>query len=182
MDKTTIRFMAGVDDVSVGKLINLVDGEIQIGIKSFRIIISSPGGYVNPGISAFNYLKGIPAEIETVNFGVVDSISVVIFCAGKKRISVPNARFIVHDISNTIQQAPTNLTETQLVENLNSLKKDRKNIARIISETCGVTTIKIENLLKKGQVLDAQEAKKLGLVQEIDPIVVEPEAKILSVN
>src|SRR3990167_8092237 len=114
--KTTIRFMANVDYQSVKALIDKVTEELNKGNSDFRILISSPGGYVDPGLSAFNFLRGIPAEVETVNFGSVDSIAAVLFCAGTQRISVPNARFIIHDVFRITPQQSINLSETQLVE------------------------------------------------------------------
>lgn len=181
MEKTTIRFMAEVNDQTAITFINLVENELRNGVKNFRVVVSSPGGWVNPGISIYNYLKGISAEVETVNFGIVDSISVVIFCAGQKRISVPNARFLIHDIFRIINGS-FSLSETQLREWINSLKKDRENIAKIISETCGKSNKKIEGLLKKGVVLNSVEAKKIGLVDTIEQVVIEENTKILSIN
>ncbi len=173
--------MGDVNDQTAITFVNHVESELRNGVKKFRIIISSPGGWVNSGISIHNYLKGIPASVETVNFGIVDSISVVIFCAGQRRISVPNARFLIHDIFRIVNGS-FSLPEIQLREWINSLKTDRENIAKIVSETCGKKPKSIENLLKKGKVLDPIEAKKLGLVQEIEQVVVEEGAKILSIN
>lgn len=179
--KTTIRFMAEVNDQTAMAFINLVENEMKSGVKSFRVIISSPGGWVNSGISMYNYLKGIPVTVETVNFGIVDSISVIIFCAGQKRISVPNARFLIHDIFRSIN-GTLSLSEVQLNEWIKSLKKDRENIVKIISDTTGKSNKRIENLIKKGEVLDPVGAKEIGLVQEINKVVIEEGVKVLSIN
>lgn len=178
--ETTIRFMSQVDDQSIRSLVNAVETEFRAGVKFFRILISSPGGFVDPGISAFNFLKGIPAKIETVNFGSVDSIAAVIFCAGSKRISVPNARFIIHDISRITPPQSINLSETQLEEWLNSLRIDRKNIAKIIAETCQKEIKEIEDLMKRGAVLDPIETQKIGLVTEIDQNILEDGSRLIS--
>lgn len=180
--KTTVRFMSNVDEQSVRALINAIEGELRAGVKQFRVLISSPGGYVDPGISAFNYLKGIPAEIETVNFGSVDSIAAVLFCAGSKRISVPNARFIIHDIFRITPQQSINLSETQLEEWLNGLRIDRRNIAKIIADTCTKKLEVVEDLMKKGAVLDSVEARKMGLVNEVNQNILEENAKIVTIS
>lgn len=165
--KITIRFMANVDHQSVKALIDTVTSELSKGNNNFRILISSPGGYVDPGLSAFNFLRGIPAKIETVNFGSVDSISTVLFCAGTQRISVPNARFLIHDIFRITPQQPVNLSETQLIEWLEGLRIDRKNIAKVIAQTCKKPVEEIESVMKGGKIFNPIEAQRFGLVTEI---------------
>jgi len=66
----------------------VVQQKLKEGTGRFVILISSMGGNVFSGISAYNFLKGIPAEVWTHNFGSTDSIAVVLFCAGSKRFSV----------------------------------------------------------------------------------------------
>lgn len=180
--KTIIRFMSGVDEQSARNFINIVENEFKNGVRSFRILISSPGGYVDPGISIFNYLKGIPANIETVNFGSVDSISTVIFCAGTKRISVPNARFLIHDIFRITPQQSVNLSEAQLDEWLNGLRMDRRNIAKVIAETTKKKVEEIESLMRNGKVLNPAEAQEIGLVNEISQNIIQEGLKLISIN
>jgi ATP-dependent protease ClpP protease subunit len=83
---TVIRFYSPVTEQSVSQLLNTVDQKLKAGTKRFVLLISSPGGSVFAGLSAYHYLKGIPAEIITHNFGEVDSIATVIYCAGSSDI------------------------------------------------------------------------------------------------
>lgn len=94
-----IKFFAPVIDVTVNALMDAVDQKMKQGIKEFILVISSPGGSVFHGLSAYNYLKGLPVEITTHNFGSVDSIGIVLYCSGSKRLSVPQARFLLHGVS-----------------------------------------------------------------------------------
>jgi ATP-dependent protease ClpP protease subunit len=87
-----IRFFAPVIDATVNALMNTVDQRMKQGIRDFIILISSPGGSVIHGLSTYNYLKGLPANITTHNFGSVDSIGIVLYCAGTRRLSVPQAQ------------------------------------------------------------------------------------------
>ena len=99
LKSVTIRYYARVTQASVSKLLNTVDAKLQEGYKQFVLLISSPGGDVSAGLTAYNYLKGIPAEIITHNFGAVDSIAAVIYCAGTKRYMVPEGRFVLHPVN-----------------------------------------------------------------------------------
>ena len=94
-----IKFFAPVIDVTINALMNAIDQKMKQGSTNFIILISSPGGSVFHGLSAYNYLKGLPATITTHNFGSVDSIGVVLYCGGSKRLSVPQARFLLHGVS-----------------------------------------------------------------------------------
>ena len=93
------------------------------GVTNFIILISSPGGSVFHGLSAYNYLKGLPATITTHNFGSVDSIGVVLYCGGSKRLSVPQARFLLHGVSSNFEQK-VSLEDKQLDERLKGLRID----------------------------------------------------------
>ena len=52
----------------------VVDKKLSQGARKMGLLISTPGGDVFQGLSAYNYLKGIPLEITTHNFGSADSI------------------------------------------------------------------------------------------------------------
>jgi len=93
-----VKFFAPVMQDSINALMQIVDQKIRQGAQKMGLLISTPGGDVFHGISAYNYLKGVPLEIITHNFGSADSIGVVLFCAGAKRLSVPHARFLLHGV------------------------------------------------------------------------------------
>jgi ATP-dependent protease ClpP protease subunit len=91
MKETYVRFMAPVLPVTIDQLMKVVDKKLHDKYERLNLLISSPGGSVFHGLSVYNFLKGAPIEIHTYNFGSVDSIGVVIYCAGSKRYSVPHA-------------------------------------------------------------------------------------------
>jgi len=116
-----IRFFAPVEANSINALLTTIDQSLTAGAKKVVLLISSPGGTVFHGLSAYNFLKGIPAEVVTHNFGSVDSIGVVLYCAGSRRLSVPHARFLLHGVSAGFQQNER-LEEQQLEERLKALQ------------------------------------------------------------
>ena len=73
-----VKFFAPVMPDSINALMQTIDRKISQGAKRMGLLISSPGGDVFQGLSAYNYLKGVPLEIVTQNFGSVDSIGVVL--------------------------------------------------------------------------------------------------------
>ena len=98
-----VRFMAPVVPQSATALLHAIDRKTADGCQRVHLMISSPGGSVFHGLSIYNLLKGAPIEVVTYNFGSVDSIGVVIFCAGDRRVSVPHARLLLHGVSMSFQ-------------------------------------------------------------------------------
>lgn len=158
--------MAPVVPNTATALLKAIDAKLQTGLKKLHLMISSPGGSVFHGLSIYNFLKGAPIDVVTYNFGSVDSIGVVIFCSGDRRVSVPNARFLIHGVSMTFNNQAS-LDEQDMEEKLKGLRIDYKNIARVISDTTGKDVDSIVKDMETRITLTSEEAKNYGLVQEI---------------
>jgi ATP-dependent Clp protease protease subunit len=162
-----IRFMAPVVPQYATALLQAVDRKISEGNERIHLMISSPGGSVFHGLSIYNLLKGAPVEVVTYNFGSVDSIGVVIFCAGDRRVSAPHARFLLHGVSVGFQGNQT-LDEKDLDERIKGLRIDYENIAKVIAATTGRDARSIEADMERRTTLNPEEAVAYGLVHEID--------------
>jgi ATP-dependent Clp protease, protease subunit len=161
-----IRFLAPVNPQTTDQLLKIVDQKIREKYQKIHLMISSQGGSVFHGLALYNFLKGAPIEVYTYNFGSVDSIGVVIFCAGKRRFSVPHARFLIHEVSTNLS-GNFNFNEKQIEEILKSLKIDKENIARVISDTTEKPLKTIEENMINRTTLNPTEARDYGLVHEI---------------
>jgi len=175
-----IKFFAPVIDVTINALMNAVDQKMKEGVSDFIVLISSPGGSVFHGLSAYNYLKGLPATITTHNFGSVDSIGVVLYCGGSKRLSVPQARFLLHGVTAHFQKE--RLEEKQLEERLKGLRIDLENIAKVIAANTGKTVQEVTNAMLERITLNPDEAKKWGLVHEIQSKLFEAGSEVISIQ
>ncbi len=131
------------------------------------------------GLSAYNFLKGIPAEVITHNFGRVDSIAAVLFCTGNKRYSVPHARFLLHGVAASFEKAT--FEEKQLEERLKSLQIDMQNIAGVIAATTRKTEKVIFDAMVERTTLNPEQAREFGLVHEIKEELIEPGADLISI-
>ncbi len=166
MKECYIRFMAPVIPQTSDQLLRIIDQKIAQKFEKLHLMISSPGGSVFHGLSIYNYLKGAPIKIDTYNFGSVDSIGVVIYCAGEKRFSVPHSRFLLHGVRFNFN-GNVSLDEKQIEEHLNGLKIDQLNIARVIADNTGKSTDKIFEDMNNRTTLNPTEAKDYGLTHEI---------------
>ena len=175
-----IKFFAPVIDVTINALMNAVDQKMKQGTTQFILLISSPGGSVIHGLSAYNYLKGLPVTITTHNLGSVDSIGVILFCSGSKRLSVPQARFLLHGVSASFQNE--RLEEKQLEERLKGLKIDIENIAKVIAANTGRTVQDVTDAILERTTLNPEEAKAWGLVDEIKIELFEAGSEVISIQ
>lgn len=166
MKEAYIRFMAPVTPETADGLLKIVDKKLEEKCERIHLMISSPGGLVFYGLSLFNFLRGAPVEVFTYNFGSVDSIGVVIFCAGRTRFSVPHARFLLHGVRFNIS-GKASFDDKQIDEHLKSLRIDQQNIARVIADTVQKPFDKVADDMNNRITLNATEAKDYGLIHEI---------------
>jgi len=181
MKPVVIKFFAPVIDVTVNALMNAIEQKMKQGIRDFIILISSPGGSVIHGLSTYNYLKGLPANITTHNFGSVDSIGIVLYCAGSRRLSVPQARFLLHGV-NAQFKGNQNLEEKQLEERLKGLRIDIENIAKVIAANTGKSIGDVTNAMLERTTLNPEEAQSWGLVHEIKSQLFEAGSEVISIQ
>jgi len=181
MKPVVIRFFAPVIDVTVNALMTAVDQKMKQGIDKFIILVSSPGGSVIHGLSAYNYLKGLPATITTHNFGSVDSIGIVLYCAGSRRLSVPQARFLFHGV-NVQFRGDQNLEEKVLEERLKGLRVDMENIARVIAANADKNAKDVTDAMIEGTMLYPEDARSWGLVHEIKSDLFEAGSEVIAIQ
>ena len=175
-----IKFFAPVIEGTINALMNAIDQKIRQGTTEFTILVSSPGGSVFHGLSAYNYLRGLPVAVTTHNFGSVDSIGIVLFCGGSVRLSVPQARFLLHGVSAGFQNE--RLEEKQLEERLKGLRIDMENIAKVIAANTGKTAQDVTSAMLERTTLNPDEAKEWGLVHEIKSELFEAGSEIISIQ
>jgi len=176
-----IKFFAPVVDVTANALMNAIDQKMKQGVRDFTILISSPGGSVIHGLSTYNYLKGLPAMITTHNFGSVDSIGIVLYCAGSRRLSVPQARFLLHAV-NVQFKGNQSLEEKQLEERLKGIRIDIENIAKVIAANTDKSVEDVTNAMLERITLTPEEAQSWGLVNEIKSQLFESGSEVVSIQ
>ena len=176
-----IRYFGPIDDERVKKLLTTLEQKLKERRERFVVLISSPGGSVFQGISVYNFLKGIPAEVVTHNFGSVDSIAVCLYCAGTKRLCVPHARFLIHGIGFDAP-AGARFDEKLLGERIANLKNERETICRIIADNTRKKLEDVEQDMFKGITLTSEQARDYGLVHEIKSELFEKQAEVISIT
>lgn len=158
--------MAQVNAQTSDLLFKTIDDQVTQGMSRLHLLLSTPGGSVFHGLSVHNYLRGIPIPVHTYNFGSVDSIGVVIYCAGERRYTVPHSRFLIHSVKFNIN-GKTSMDEKQIEEHLKAVRIDQRNIARVMADTTGRPVEAFEHDMVDRTTLSPEQALEYGLAHEI---------------
>lgn len=177
---TYVKFYSPVNESSISALMSAVDQRLAAGMRDLVLLISTSGGSVFHGLTAYNYLKGLPIQVTTHNFGSVDSIGVAMYCGGRRRISVPQARFLMHPVSMNFSQGAS-YEEPKLVELVKSLRVDMENCAKVVAANTGKTPRQVMRAMISRTTLDPDEGLKWGLVHEVRQELFPVGAEVISI-
>tara|TARA_R110001606_G_scaffold253537_3_gene401309 strand:+ start:2551 stop:3225 length:675 start_codon:yes stop_codon:yes gene_type:complete len=126
--------------------------------------IDSPGGSVKSGLSMVDVMEYIPCDIRTVNTGIAASMGSVLLGAGKKgkRASLRHSTTMLHQssggFSGNIQDAKVDWAEWQKVN---------EELFVLLGSYCDKTAEQVKNDATRDFWLNAEEAKKYGIIDEI---------------
>lgn len=176
-----IMLTGNVNETAINRLTSEVTERVGKGGRSILLAISTPGGGVYWGVTAYHFLRGLGIEVVTHNLGQVDSIGGVIFAAGDQRYTVAQGRFLIHSVYWNFV-AGANLSEAQLTENLGQVQKERDNIATILAERSGTALDTVREDMRSSRIMDAQEAIAYGLAHEVKDDVFDPAQEIVNIT
>jgi ATP-dependent Clp protease, protease subunit len=164
--QTYLIFQAAINSQTVNQLLAAT---IQAPTSDVYILISSSGGEVVAGITAYNLLKIIPKKLTTHNVGNIDSIGNAIFLAGKQRFASPHATFMFHGVSRGIG-ANMNVSTNTLAEWLDGNRADERRIPNIVKEQTKLTREQIAAFFQESRTMNATEALNVGIIEKISEI------------
>lgn len=140
--------------------------ELKDAGKPIQFIINSPGGSVDAGFAIWDQIKMITSPVTTIVTGLAASMgSVLSLCAApKKRLSTPNARFMIHQpmLSGVIKGQATDL-DIQAREMI----KTRLRLIELYMEATGKDHDTIAKAIDRDTWLSPEEALQFGLIDKI---------------
>ncbi len=183
MADTQIMLTGNINQTSISRLIAEVTERVGTGTRSLLLAISTPGGEVYWGVTAYNFLRGLGIEVITHNTGHVDSIGGAVYVAGERRLSVSQGRFLIHSISYNYQGTGViAVPEKQLRDHLTQVERDRDGLASILAERTGTTLDQVRNDMTQTRILDSDEAKAYGFVHEVKDEIFDPAQEIVNIS
>jgi ATP-dependent Clp protease protease subunit len=143
----------------------------QSSTKDIYMYINSQGGSVYDALAIFDTMKYVKADIQTVGIGIQASAAAFLLSSGTKgkRFILPNSSVMIHQPSSGTRGKVTD-QEIDLRESL----RVKKLIEEIIAKNTGQKASTIHQDMERDKWMDAQDAKKYGLVDQV--IVTPPKA------
>lgn len=133
--------------------------------RDIWLYINSPGGSITAGMAIYDTMQFVRPDITTVCVGQAASMAAVLMAAGAKgkRYALPNSRFLLHQpsMSGLAGQA------TDIDIHAREILRMRERLNQILADATGQTLEKINHDVERDFILEADQAKEYGLVDEI---------------
>lgn len=164
--KERIIFVTGVVEDHMANLVvaQLLFLEAEDPKKDIFLYINSPGGSVTAGLSIIDTMNHIKPDIATVCVGLAASMGSLILSQGAKgkRAVLPNAEVMIHQPSGGAHGQASDIDITA-----KHILKTRDRLNKMMAKATGKDLKQIEKDVDRDFFMDAQEAKKYGLVDQI---------------
>ncbi len=163
-----IHFLRSFSAESLAGLQNATLSAVNQGATEIRLHLSSEGGSNDQAFAAYHLLRSLPVPVTTHCVGNVESMAVMAYLAGDKRLFVPHGKVKIHPLHWGF--GSTTVDHDRLAEYVDSLDFDARRYADIFEErTKGAKTIVNvrAHLAGKAKLLDATEAVASGIAKEI---------------
>lgn len=132
--------------------------------KDISLYINSPGGVVTAGLAIYDTMRLIKPDVSTICVGQAASMGAFLLAGGakNKRFALPNARVMIHQPSGGSQGQATDI-EIQAREILYL----RQRLNEELAANTGQTMKKIERDVERDYFMNADQAKKYGMVDDV---------------
>lgn len=154
-----------VDDASanliIGQLLHL---EAQDAERDIQLYINSPGGSVTAGFGIYDTMQYIQPDVSTICVGQAASWAAVLLASGApgKRLTLPNARVLIHQPHGGAQGQATDL-EIQVEE----MRLARTRIEELLAEHCGQPIDRVAADIERDYIVRGEAAVDYGLVDQV---------------
>lgn len=164
--RENIIFLGGPinDDVANIVIAQLLFLQSEDPKKDISLYVNSPGGSVTATLAIVDTMHHIKNAVSTVCVGIAASGGAIILSSGEKgkRYALPNAEVMIHQPLGGVEGQATDIAITA-----RQILKTRENLNRILAKNTGRPLAQIEKDVERDFYMDAEEAKKYGVVDEI---------------
>lgn len=164
--KERVIFLVGpVNDMSANLVVaQLLFLEAENPDKDISLYINSPGGSVTAGMSIYDTMQFIKADVSTLCIGQAASMGAFLLAAGAKgkRFSLPNSRVMIHQPSGGFQGQSTDI-EIHAKEILYL----RAKLNDILAHHTGKTAAEIDRDTERDNFMSATQSVEYGLIDKV---------------
>lgn len=132
--------------------------------KDISLYINSPGGSVYAGLAIYDTMNYIKPDVQTICCGIAMSMGALLLSSGAKgkRMSLPNAKILIHQVSSSFQGQATDI-EIHAKEIIDI----RKRLDEILAENTGQDLERVAKDTERDYFMTAQEAVDYSLIDKV---------------
>ena len=165
--KDNIIFIGTPIDDTIANLVTaqLLFLEAEDPEKDVYLYINSPGGSITAGMAIYDTMQFVRPAVSTICIGQAASMAALLLAAGApgKRFTLPNTRVLIHQpwaggLSG--QAADIDIQAREIL-------RMREIINQLLANHTGQTIEKITKDVDRDYIMNAQQAKEYGVVDEI---------------
>ncbi|OGF83294.1 ATP-dependent Clp protease proteolytic subunit [Candidatus Giovannonibacteria bacterium RIFCSPLOWO2_01_FULL_44_16] len=164
--KDRIVFLGGpiMDGVANTIIAQFLFLELQDPKKDIWLYINSPGGSVSATLAIYDTMQHIKPDVATLCVGFAASGAAILLAGGakNKRFSLPNSEVMIHQVlGGTEGQASDIAIDAKHIVHV------KEKISKILAKHTGKPFSEIERDSDRNFYMDAEDAKKYGLIDDI---------------
>ncbi|MCI5051446.1 MAG: ATP-dependent Clp protease proteolytic subunit [Candidatus Pacebacteria bacterium] len=164
--KERIIFVQGQirDEMANSIVAQLLHLEQEDSEKDITLYVNSPGGSVTAGMAIIDTMHFIKPKVSTVCVGLAASMGAMILSQGEKgkRFTLPHARVMIHQPLTGVEGQASDIAITA-----EQILKTKKILRDMIAKSSGQKVSKVEIDMDRDYWMDAEEAKKYGIVDSV---------------
>ena len=164
--KERVIFVSGPVEDGMSALVcaQLLYLEAENPKKEIQMYINSPGGVVSSGLAIYDTMQYIRSPVATLCMGYAASMGSFLLAAGApgQRISLPNARIMVHQPSGGYSGKASDIQR-----HAEDILKIKRRLNEIYAKHTGRTYEEVEDKLDADTFMTPEEARDWGLVDQV---------------
>ena len=164
--KERVVFLVGpVNDMSANLVVaQLLFLEAENPDKDISLYINAPGGSVTAGMSIYDTMQFIKADVSTLCIGQAASMGAFLLAAGAKgkRFSLPNSRVMIHQPSGGFQGQ-----STDIAIHAKEIMYLREKLNAILAHHTGKTAAEIDLDTERDNFMSAEQSLAYGMIDKV---------------
>ncbi len=164
--KDRIVFLGGpINDQAANAIIaQFLFLELQNPKEDISFYINSPGGSVTATLAIYDTMQHVKPDVATICVGVAASGGAILLASGAKgkRYALPNSEIMIHQVLGAAEGQAIEIEITA-----RHILKIKDKLNKILAKHTGQTYDKIEKDTDRDFFMEADEAKKYGLIDEV---------------
>src|SRR6202042_1361386 len=150
-----------IANLTIAQLLHLESDDPD---KDIFLYINSPGGSVYAGLAIYDTMQFIKPDVQTICVGIAMSMGSLLLAGGAKgkRMSLPNSRILIHQVSGGFQGQGTDI-EIQAREVIGL----KRRLEEIYSHHTGKSIEDVSRDMERDFFMSPQEATEYGIIDSV---------------